>query len=485
MPGIAEAARDAPDSTAVITPGRSISFAEFDARQRKVAGHLRSIGLGVDDRVAVWATNRIETLEITIGCLRAGVVPIPINPLLTDPEIAYLIEDSGARVLFADDTQKRGVPASPNVEHVITSGDAYERALHDATPASLASCALRRPMHYTSGTTGRPKGVWVAALDEQNAERASMRFRSLWQLAGDEVHLVCSPLAHSAPNRFALRTLEAGGTVVLQARFDPAETLAAIELFGVTSTFMVPTHLERIVALGARGTGRHDVSSIRLLAHAGAAIRDATKEAVIATFPRDAVWEFYGSTEGQATRISSSEWKDHRGSVGRPLPGGSIEIRDANGDAVAAGVEGEVWIRPADGDRFEYWNDSIETEAAWDGDLFTVGDLGRLDDDGYLFLTARKHDTIITGGVNVYPAEVEATLAEHPDVAEAMVYGVADDEWGQQVHAQVVAAAGRTVDPTALRAWARERLAGYKNPRVIAVVDTLPRTATGKLRRSL
>ena len=483
MPGIAEIVRDAPDAVAVVSAGRSVTFVEFDARQRKLVGHLRMLGVQPDDRVVVWATNRIETLEITIGCLRAGIVPVPLNPLLTEPEITYILEDSGARVFFAGEGPDARVVESSDVAHVITAGDAYERALYEASSAPLASCALRRPMHYTSGTTGQPKGVWVPLATEDSAERASMDFRALWQLRNDEIHLVCSPLAHSAPHRFALRTLEAGGTVVLQSRFEARETLAAIELFGVSSTFMVPTHLERIMALGSSKIGKHHVSSVRLLVHAGAPIRAGTKESAIELFPPDSVWEFYGSTEGQATRISTHEWREHRGSVGRAVPGAAIEIRYPGGASAPVGIEGEIWIRDPSGDRWVYWNDDTKTEAAWDGNFFTVGDIGRLDDAGYLYLTGRAHDTIITGGVNVYPAEIEAVLMDHPAVAEAMVYGTTNDEWGQRVHAAVVAAPGDVIDIDALRAWARERLAGYKCPRVIEVVESLPRTATGKLKR--
>lgn len=482
MPGIGEVVRAAPDAVAVVAAGRSITFGEFDERQRRLAGHLRALDVSVGDRVAVWATNRTETLEITIGCLRAGICAVPLNPLLTPPEVGYILEDSGARVLFTSDTTVLRDLAPTNVESIVTLGDAYERTLHDAEPTGLATCALRRPMHYTSGTTGEPKGVWVPVLAEPVAEDLSMRFRSLWQLRNDEVHLVCSPLAHSAPHRFALRTLEAGGTVVLQSRFNVHETLAAVEIFGVTSTFMVPTHLERILSVEG-GARRHDLTSLRLLAHAGAPIRDVTKDAVLQLLPPGSVWEFYGSTEGQATRISMHEWLQRRGSVGRALPGGRIEIRDDQRSAVDAGVEGEVWIRDPSGERFEYWNDPHKTAAAWDNELFTVGDLGYIDDEGYLYLTGRKHDMIITGGVNVYPAEIEAVLVEHPAVAEAMVYGSTSNEWGQEVRASVVAADAKTIDPDAVRAWARQRLAGFKCPRIIEVVEALPRTATGKLKR--
>ena len=479
MSGIGYYARVAPDAVALISPGATTTFAALDDRQALLVGALAEREVEAGDRVAVLTANRTASLEVTIGCLRAGVVPVPVNPGLTPSEAIYLLEDSGSRALFTDrplETQA--------VQHVITFGDAYERFIHGAEPAKLADHALGRPMHYTSGTTGRPKGVWVRPHANEHGARLSQAFRDLWQLDAEEAHLVCSPLAHSAPHRFALRTLEAGGRVVLQERFDPAETLAAIDLFDITSTFMVPTHLERIFALGRRALARFDLSSMRLLAHAGAPIRDVTKRTALETFPANSVWEFYGSTEGQATRISATEWMDHPGSVGRALPGGRVEVLSEDGKTVPPGDVGEIWIQDPARERFSYWGDKKKTAGAWREDLFTVGDLGYLDEEGYLFLTGRKHDTIISGGVNVYPVEVENVLLQHPAVREAMVYGAAHDEWGQEVRALVVGEFGQPLDPELLRAWARERLAGFKCPRVIEVADELPRTPTGKPKRS-
>lgn len=479
MSGIAEHAHAIPDAIAVISPGTSRTFGELDARQRALVGALRHAGLEAGDRVAVLSANRIESLEVTIGCLRAGMVPVPINQLLTPPEVSYILEDSGARWLFAD----RPV-AAPQPETVVTFGDAFERLLHDAPAIELGGSARGRPMHYTSGTTGKPKGVWVEPYDEREADRRSEAFRRLWSIEESDVHLVCSPLAHSAPHRFALRTLEAGGRVVLQNRFDPAETLAAIDLFSVTTTFMVPTHLVRIFSSGDRARSRHDLSSVRMLIHAGAPIDEGTKHAAMDAFPPDSVWEFYGSTEGQATRISSREWLAKPGSVGQALPGARITILGDSGQVVPAGEAGQVWIEDPDAERFSYWGDAPKTKAAWRGGAFTVGDLGYLDNDGYLFLTGRRDDTIITGGVNVYPVEVESVLAQHPAVRDVMVYGEPHEEWGQQVAALVIAKPEMPLDPDLLRTWARERLAGFKCPRVIQIVDELPRTATGKLKRS-
>jgi long-chain acyl-CoA synthetase len=383
------------------------------------------------------------------------------------------------RWLFTDHATER----DPAVERVVTFGDAYERCLHEATPGKLADVSRGRPMHYTSGTTGQPKGVWAPPASETEVQATARRFIESWALARDDLHLVCSPLAHSAPHRFAMRTLEAGGTVVLQQRFDAEEALATIDLLGITTTFMVPTHLERIRSLGHK-LARYDVSSMRLLAHAGAPIREHTKRAIIDAFPPASVWEFYGSTEGVATRISSEEWLRKPGSVGTASPPCAVTIKTSDGGRAAPGEAGEVWIDDPSAERFAYWGDPDKTAAAWDGTAFTVGDLGYLDDDGYLFLTGRKHDTIITGGINVYPLEVEAVLEGHPAVREAMVYAAPHPEWGQEVVAKVVGAPGMPLDADLLRKWARERLAGFKCPRRIEVVESLPRTATGKLLRS-
>ncbi len=479
MPGIGTTARTAPDATALVAFGNTITFGELEERQRRLAGAFRAARLKIGDRVAILSGNRPDAIEISTGALRAGIVPVPINPLLTPPEIAYVIEDSGARWLFTD----RAVETHPDLNRIVTLGDAYARLLEESKPAKISDFARGRPMHYTSGTTGSLKGVWVKPYDEVTAQKRSEGFRNLWGITDEDMHLVCSPLAHSAPHRFALRTLEAGGTVVLLPRFDAEETMAAITLFSVTSTFMVPTHLERILALGRQTLMRFDVSSMRLLAHAGAPIREETKWSVLELFPRDAVWEFYGSTEGQATRISAREWVEKPGSVGRALPGTQISILDEDGSRLPPDEVGDVWVIAPGEERFEYWGDHDKTRAAWWGAAFTVGDLGYLDEDRYLFLTGRKHDTIITGGVNVYPQEVEQVLAQHPAVEEVLVYGVEHDEWGQEVNAAVVAAANMPLDPELLRAWARERLAAFKCPRRVVVVEELPRTATGKLVR--
>ena len=477
MSGVGGHARATPDATAIVSMGGSVTFAELDQRQRQLAGAFQEAGLSEGDRVAVLIRNSVPGLEVVIACLRAAIIPVPVNPLLTEREVEYVLEDSGSRWLFTD----RKVEPAPGLEQVVTFGDAYERIVLEAEPIELCDHARGRPMHYTSGTTGRPKGVWVRPYSPKKAASASADFIDYWGLSSSDIHLVCSPLAHSAPLRYALRTMEAGGTVALQSHFDPAETLAAMDLFNATTTFMVPTHLERILALGPKATQRHDLSSIRLLVHAGAPIRETTKRVTIDAFPDDSVWEFYGSTEGQVTRISPTEWLRKPGSVGRPRKGAAIEIRDTNGNLLPAGEPGRVWVKDPKMDRFQYWGDRKKTRSAWTAGAFTVGDLGYLDEDGYLFLTGRADDTIISGGVNVYPLEVEQVIAEHPAVSEVLVYGVPSEEWGQEVRAAVVTV--DALDHDALTEWCRGRLAGFKRPRRFEFVEDLPRTATGKLIR--
>ena len=477
--GIGVVARGAPDTVALATVGRVVTFAELDERHRLLAGAFAHGGVEAGDRVAVLSKNSPGSLEVSTGALRAGVIPVPINTLSAPREIEYLIEDSGARWLFTD----RTIETIPGLERIVSLGSAYERMLSESEVADVADHALGRPLHYTSGTTGPPKGVWVDPYDPETARERSVDFRRYWDLRGGDVHLICSPLSHSAPHRYALRTLESGGTVAVQERFDAAETLAAMELFGITTTFMVPTHVERILGLGRTALARHDLSSLRSLIHAGAPIRTETKEELLALFPGSRVWEFYGSTEGHFTRISAEEWRQKPGSVGKPREGARLVVTDDEGAEVDEGETGQVWVDDPHAERFRYWGDEAKTREAWLGSAFTAGDIGYVDVDGYLFLAGRRNDLIISGGVNVYPVEVETVLAEHPAVGEVVVFGVPDEEWGQKVCARIVIEPDASFDEDEFGIWMRERLASYKLPRSIELADELERTPTGKVRR--
>jgi long-chain acyl-CoA synthetase len=430
------------------TEGRAerLTAARSEEQQRRVAGALGARGIGAGERVAFVTSGRASMLSAVLGALRIGVVAVPLNPALLSEERDLLIEDCEPSLVVDD-----GVLAE----------------LLEGPYAELAPVPLARPMHYTSGTTGRPKGVWSGVLDLAAATRLADEERELWGFDAADRHLVCSPLHHSAPIRFGGGTLLAGGEVLVLGRFDADRAAEAVAEHRPTSAFMVPAHLQRL-ASRTGGLSGLDLSSFRLLAHAGAPCPPPLKRAAIEAFPAGAVWEFYGSTEGQFTACSSDEWAARPGTVGRARPGRRLWVD-----------EGVIWCEVPDHARFEYWHDPDRTAASWRGASFTVGDLGRLDDDGYLYLDGRRDDLIITGGVNVYPVEVEHVLVGVSGVQEVAVFGVDDERWGQRVCAAMVGDA----DPEAVLAHARAHLAAYKCPKDVYRLDELPHTSTGKLQR--
>ncbi|WP_036490876.1 class I adenylate-forming enzyme family protein, partial [Nocardioides sp. CF8] len=319
---------------------------------------------------------------------------------------------------------------------------------------------------------GTPKGVFSGLLTRSDAEALLAEERDLWGFSPDDVNLVLSPLHHSAPLRFAMGTLLAGGRIVVPGRFDPERVTDGIRTERPTTMFCVPTHLQRLFAHWDE-FGTPDLSSFRLVAHAGAPCPVAVKHRLIETFPAGSTWEFYGSTEGQFTACRSEEWLTHPGSVGRARPGRSITVDD----------EGRLWcVVPAHA-RFTYLGDPQKTAQAWRetpaGPAFTVGDVGRIDADGYVHLDGRRDDLVISGGVNVYPLEVENALREVPGVEDVGVFAMPDPAWGQRVCAAVVG----TATEADLREHAVAVLAPAKRPKTYVHVAELPLTATGKVRR--
>lgn len=402
-------------------------------------------------RVALLVPGSAAYVDVAWRLLTAGAFPIPLDPRLTEAE--------RARILGGLDPT-----------HVVTStGDLA--ALQAALPAP--GLPLGRPMHCTSGTTGTPKGVWSGLLSPADAEALWAEERDLWGFGPDDVNLVLSPLYHSAPLRFALGTLLAGGRIVVPGPFDPAAVTEAIERERPTTMFCVPTHLQRLIAHWDV-VGVPDLSSFRLVAHAGAPCPNDVKRRLIDLFPAGSTWEFYGATEGQFTACRSEEWLERPGTVGRARPGRTM----------TADPDGTLWCAVPDFARFTYYGDPAKTTAAWretaDGAAFTVDDLGHIDDDGYVYLDGRREDLIISGGVNVYPTEVEQVIGEHPQVVEVAVYGVPDPDWGERVCAAVVGSASEAD----LASYARDLLAPPKRPKSWVFLDALPRTLTGKVIRS-
>ena len=430
-----------------------LSAPESEAAQRRVAGALAAEGLREGDRLVLSLTGSTDYVSVVLGALRAGIVPVPLDPRLTPYERDAIIGD-----------------VEPSM--VIDSADALTAVL-GGPEARLEAWPRCRPMHFTSGTTGRPKGVWSGLLSPDDAEALVREERDLWGFRPDDVDLVVSPIYHSAPLRFAMGTLLAGGSVVVLPRFEPESFAAAVHEVRPTSMFCVPAHLQRLFGwLDETGTTL-DPSSFRLVAHAGAPCPDPIRRRAHELFGLDVVWEFYGSTEGQFTACPAPLWVDHPGTLGPARPG----------RVVTADADDQLWCAVPPWAAFTYWRDPEKTAAAWkdtsDGPAFTVGDLGRVE-DGLVWLDSRRSDLVISGGVNVYPAEVEAALGDAPGLDDIAVFGRSDERWGQRVCAAYVG----SVDEQVLRDLARERLAPPKRPKEYERVDELPRTATGKVRRT-
>lgn len=389
-------------------------------------------------------------VDAVLRLLTLGAFPIPLDPRLTEHE-------------------RRRILAGLEPTHVITSEDELARLRAALPPVGLPR---GRPMHCTSGTTGTPKGVHSGLLDEPAARALLAEERDLWGFTAEDVNLVLSPLYHSAPLRFAMGTVLAGGRLSIPGPFDPVAVTAAIEQDRPTTMFCVPTHLQRLFAHWD-AVGVPDLSGFRLVAHAGAPCPTELKHRLVELFPPRTTWEFYGSTEGQFTACRSEEWLERPGTVGRARPG---RILTTDPDHT-------LWCVVPEHARFRYYGDPEKTAAAWreiqDGPAFTVGDHGRIDADGYVYLDGRREDLIISGGVNVYPSEVEQMLGECPGVEDVAVYATDDPEWGQRVCAAVVG----TATEAALASYARTHLAPPKRPKTYVFRDSLPRTLTGKVRR--
>lgn len=440
---------------------------------------LRRLALGEGDRVAIQLDADLHTFGVLAAACLEGVVAVPLPPDLGAAELSEIVRDADPRAIVVDPSLVAHDPAGIVTVPIHTTDPVALSSLAPTEPSS--AWPRTRPMAYTSGTTGRRKGVHVGVHDASWGEEVIADEHAAFDQRHGDAHLVVSPLYHSGPLRFALVTALTGGEVTVLPRFDAAGWRAALREVRPTSLFCVPTHLHRLLAHPSF-TG-DDLASLDLLAHAGAPCPEPLKHEVLAAAPAGSVWEFYGATEGQFTVCPPELWLRSPGTVGQARRGRRIEVRRNDGTTAAAGEIGTVWCHVPAHARFTYWRDPARTDRAWDGDAFTVGDLGSLDEDGCLRLAGRPGDLVISGGVNVYPAQVERALLDQDGVAEAAVFGVPDAEWGERVVAAVVPWPGATVDPDSLRSALAIRLRRAEVPRTIAVVDDLPRTATGKIRR--
>lgn len=490
-----------PDKPALIMAGsgRTLTYGELDERSLRLARHLRAAGLGPGDVVALISDNRPETYEVYWAALRSGLYITAVNSHLAAGEASYIVRDCGAKALVVSAalaTMVADLDADLDLSVRLAYGgplpgyDDYETALAGAGTEPLPEQPHGDDLLYSSGTTGRPKGIKpplpAIAVDEPGYLYPAM-FAPAYGFDADTVYLSPAPVYHAAPLRFGGVIHTVGGTLVMMERFDAAAALAAIEEHGVTHTQMVPTMFVRLLKLDDEVRLAHDLSTLRCVVHAAAPCPVDVKQRMIAWLG-PILEEYYASTEANgATRIDSATWLQHPGSVGQPLLGVPHVVGE-DGAELVAGEVGTIYFE-RETRTFSYHNDPERTRAtehpehpSWT----TVGDLGYLDDEGFLYLTDRQAFMIISGGVNIYPQEIEDLFTLHPAVADIAVIGVPDDDMGERVVAfvQPAASAENGEDATLaadLAAYARERIAHYKVPREFHFRASLPRTPTGKM----
>ncbi|MDB5703541.1 MAG: acyl-CoA synthetase [Sphingomonas bacterium] len=491
---------ETPDKPALIVAetGETVSFAELDRRSNRAAQLFRSAGLAVGDTIALFLENIPEFYDVTWGAQRSGLFYVCVSTKLTAPEVDYIVRDSGAKLIVA--SAALGVVAAPlavglqdvalyTIGGPVPGWASWEGAVAAMPDTPIADERAGIDMLYSSGTTGRPKGVRVALPEDPNIAAPnilSMLARGLYGLGPDTIYLSPAPLYHAAPLRWSMTVLRLGGTVVMMQHFSPETALAAIEKYHVTASQWVPTHFVRMLKLDEAPRARHDLSTLKVAIHAAAPCPIPVKEQMIAWWG-PVLFEYYAGSEGNGlTTINSEQWLAHKGSVGKAAYG-TLHICSEAGEELGAGEEGLVYFEG--GGQFEYHNDPARTAEARNAQGWTtLGDIGRIDAEGYLYLTDRKSFMIISGGVNIYPQEIENRLITHPRVADVAVIGAPDPEMGERVVAVVqpvdMAEAGPEL-AAELTAWCRAELSGVKTPRQIDFAEELPRHATGKLYKRL
>lgn len=488
-----------PDKPAVImaSSGETVTFGEQEARGNQVAHLLRDAGLRRGDHIAVLIENSPQLLEIQAGAERTGLYYTLVNTYLGADEVAYIVANSQAKALFSSVARREVAEAAaarcPGLRRRLMTGpgplppgwDSYDAAVAGYPATPVAEESLGAAMLYSSGTTGQPKGVLRALPEARPGDPLPSRdfLRGLFGFRAGMTYLSPAPLYHSAPQASVALALRLGCTVVVMERFDPGQWLALVERYRVTHCQMVPAMFSRLLRLPADVRARHDTSSLECVVHAAAPCPVHVKQAVI-DWLGPIVTEYYAATEANGfTFCTAGEWLARPGTVGRCVLG-ELLILDGEGSQCPAGVDGTIWFRGATA--FEYFQDPVKTaqSRSGDGTASTVGDIGHVDADGYLFLTDRASYMIISGGVNIYPQETENVLSAHPAVADVAVIGVPNDDLGEEVKAVVAPADPAAAGPALageLIAYCRDRLAHFKCPRTVDFVPELPRSETGKL----
>ena len=494
-------AKTHPDRPAFImaSTGETVTYAQLEARSNRLAHLLRATGLKRLDHYAVFMENNNRYLECNGAGERSGLYYTCINAYLTAEEVAYIVNNSESQVLITSAAKREvalaALPLCPKLKlclvvdgdpadnHGIVRDYASAVAPYPATP--IADEALGTAMLYSSGTTGRPKGI-LRPLPENPPSDPLPLFHfldKLWRYRADMIYLSPAPLYHSAPQAAVGITIRRGGTVVIMEHFDPEQYLSLIPKYKVSHSQLVPTMFSRLLKLPDAARTRYDLSSLEIAIHAAAPCPAQVKEQMI-NWWGPIIHEYYGATEGLGfTACDSAEWLAHRGSVGKVMIG-DLHILDEQMQPAPKGQPGEIWFKTAT--PFVYFNDPERTQQtrSEDGTMSTVGDIGYVDDDGFLYLTDRSTFMIISGGVNIYPQECENLLITHAKVADAAVFGVPNEEMGEEVKAVVQAMPGVPADAALadeLIAFCRAHLAGMKCPRSIDFIDAMPRLPTGKL----
>jgi fatty-acyl-CoA synthase len=492
-------AANSPDKPALLWRDRSLTFGQLDERMNRAAAALQRRGFTRNTSVVLMMRNRPEFVEVQSGAGRIGAAGVSISWRSTAQELVYLANHCGAKaIVFEADLwpivqqAKKSIPGIGDRDYVVVGGEApgCDRYEEDFLVPPTVAPNIEKGVEedaavviYTSGTTGKPKGA--VRKFPKDAVFAVMRFIAETPMRVDDVHLVTCPLYHSTAFGFLAMSGILGATAVLMDEFKPEPFLEHVERYGVTTTAVVPTMLHRILSLPRAVLDKYDTRSLRVIFSGGAPLPGPLAIQTMDHFG-DVLFNFYGATEtGLVTLAKPADLRAAPGTIGRPVPGNDIRLLGDDGREVATGEVGELYARNkmlVAG----YHNDPDSTRSSMKEGFFSVGDLARRDRDGRYFIEGRKRDMIISGGVNVYPAEVEAALEAHPEVAEVAVVGVDDPEWGERVRAFVVRRPGSEVDEAALKLWCRERLAGPKVPRDYVFLDLLPRNPTGKvLKREL
>ncbi|MCP5153157.1 MAG: AMP-binding protein [Ectothiorhodospiraceae bacterium] len=493
-------------TTRIRSGDRVAEMSDVRARALRAAGGIVALGARPGDRVAVLMRNDIASFEIASATRLSGTWMVPINWHFHPEEVRYVLEDSGARILLGhgdllarclacdgipQGTTLLGVPTPPEIAaaYGVSSDQAalppgatdWATWVDAQTPLADPVVPPGSTMLYTSGTTGRPKGVRREPMDDAPLLDFYHHLSGVFGIRAGMRTVMTGPLYHSAPLAYAQVGLRLGCDMLLMPRFDAEGFLALVERERITHCHLVPTMLVRLLRLPLEVRDRYDVSSLESVTHGAAPCPPEVKRAIIEWWG-PILREYYGSTEcSLIASASSAEWLARPGTVGLPSPGARVEVRDEDGRPVSAGTLGEIWVRLAQAPDFTYHNrDDARREMEHDG-LLATGDLGSLDSDGYIYVQDRKKDMVISGGVNIYPAEVEAVLAGHPEVRDCAVFGIPDEEYGESLACAIEREPGSTLDADTVRDWLRGRLASYKVPRVVAFHDALPRLDNGKI----